>query len=94
MLIKPDAKKIAKIKLVGVGGGGSNAVNHMYRLGIKDVDFVVCNTDAQALANSPVPIKIQLGSSLTEGRGFITMEFDHYEEVPRHIAEQIISGHK
>lgn len=57
------------IKVVGVGGGGSNAVNHMYRHGIKDVDFVVCNTDAQALANSPVQVKIQLGSSLTEGRG-------------------------
>ncbi|HPF92803.1 MAG TPA: cell division protein FtsZ, partial [Tenuifilaceae bacterium] len=53
------------IKVIGVGGGGSNAVNHMYKLGIKDVDFVVCNTDAQALENSPVNIKIQLGSSLT-----------------------------
>ena len=57
------------IKVIGVGGGGSNAVNHMYRNGIKDVNFVVCNTDAQALANSPVQVKIQLGSSLTEGRG-------------------------
>lgn len=57
------------IKVVGVGGGGSNAVNHMYRKGIKDVNFVVCNTDAQALNNSPVSVKIQLGSSLTEGRG-------------------------
>jgi cell division protein FtsZ len=57
------------IKVIGVGGGGSNAVNHMYKHGIKDVDFVVCNTDAQALANSPVQVKIQLGSSLTEGRG-------------------------
>lgn len=57
------------IKVIGVGGGGGNAVNHMCRLGIKDVDFVVCNTDSQALANSPVDIKIQLGSSLTEGRG-------------------------
>jgi len=57
------------IKVIGVGGGGSNAVNYMSRLGIKDVDFVVCNTDAQALASSPVPVKIQLGSSLTEGRG-------------------------
>src|SRR5512142_1910764 len=57
------------IKVLGVGGGGSNAVNHMFRQGIKDVDFVVCNTDAQALANSPVPVKIQLGGSLTEGRG-------------------------
>lgn len=57
------------IKVIGVGGGGSNAINHMFSLGIKDVDFVVCNTDGQALANSKVPIKIQLGSSLTEGRG-------------------------
>ncbi len=57
------------IKVIGVGGGGGNAVNHMCRLGIKDVDFVVCNTDSQALASSPVDIKIQLGSSLTEGRG-------------------------
>nr|WP_321405279.1 cell division protein FtsZ [uncultured Carboxylicivirga sp.] len=57
------------IKVIGVGGGGSNAVNYMYSLGIKDVSFVVCNTDAQALENSPVPVKIQLGESLTEGRG-------------------------
>ncbi len=57
------------IKVIGVGGGGSNAVNYMYNLGINDVSFVVCNTDAQALVNSPVPIKIQLGESLTEGRG-------------------------
>ncbi|MCB0477733.1 MAG: cell division protein FtsZ [Crocinitomicaceae bacterium] len=57
------------IKVIGVGGGGSNAVNHMYNQGIKGVDFIVCNTDAQALDASPVPIKIQLGASLTEGRG-------------------------
>ncbi|HAN20051.1 MAG: cell division protein FtsZ [Bacteroidetes bacterium GWC2_33_15] len=57
------------IKVIGVGGGGSNAVNHMFRNGIKDVNFVVCNTDAQALLNSPVSVKIQLGESLTEGRG-------------------------
>jgi len=57
------------IKVIGVGGGGSNAVNHMYKQGIKGVDFIVCNTDQQALDISPVPIKIQLGSSLTEGRG-------------------------
>ena len=57
------------IKVIGVGGGGGNAVNHMYKQGIKDVDFCVCNTDAQALKNSPVSIKIQLGKSLTEGRG-------------------------
>jgi len=57
------------IKVIGVGGGGSNAVNHMYNEGIKGVDFVVCNTDAQALDNSPVPNKIQLGAGLTEGLG-------------------------
>ena len=57
------------IKVIGVGGGGSNAVNHMYSQGIKGVDFIVCNTDRQALDISPVPIKIQLGLSLTEGRG-------------------------
>ncbi|MGB0260890.1 MAG: cell division protein FtsZ [Flavobacteriaceae bacterium] len=57
------------IKVIGVGGGGSNAVNYMYRQGIKGVDFVACNTDAQALQNSPVPNKIQLGVSLTEGLG-------------------------
>ncbi len=57
------------IKVIGVGGGGSNAVNHMYSQGIKDVDFVICNTDAQALEKSPIPTKIQLGKSLTEGLG-------------------------
>lgn len=57
------------IKVIGVGGGGSNAVNHMYSQGIKGVDFVICNTDAQALQNSAVPNKIQLGVSLTEGLG-------------------------
>ncbi|HLO60993.1 MAG TPA: cell division protein FtsZ [Bacteroidales bacterium] len=61
--------KSSIIKVLGVGGGGSNAVNHMFKQGIKDVDFIVCNTDAQALANTPVPVKIQLGASLTEGRG-------------------------
>ncbi|MEZ4858610.1 MAG: cell division protein FtsZ [Flavobacteriaceae bacterium] len=57
------------IKVIGVGGGGSNAINHMFSQGIKGVDFVICNTDAQALENSPVPVKIQLGVSLTEGLG-------------------------
>ena len=57
------------IKAIGVGGGGSNAINHMYRQGIKGVDFVICNTDAQALNNSGVPNKIQLGINLTEGLG-------------------------
>lgn len=57
------------IKVIGVGGGGSNAINHMFQQGIKGVDFVICNTDAQALENSSVPIKIQLGVGLTEGLG-------------------------
>lgn len=57
------------IKVIGVGGGGSNAVNYMYEQGIKGVDFVVCNTDAQALDKSSVPLKIQLGATLTEGKG-------------------------
>ncbi len=57
------------IKVIGVGGGGSNAINHMFQQGIKGVDFVICNTDAQALHNSGVPNKIQLGVSLTEGLG-------------------------
>ncbi|CDS92684.1 Cell division protein FtsZ [Sphingobacterium sp. PM2-P1-29] len=57
------------IKVIGVGGGGGNAVNHMYKQGISGVDFIVCNTDAQALELSPIPNKVQLGMSLTEGMG-------------------------
>jgi cell division protein FtsZ len=57
------------IKVIGVGGGGSNAVNHMFRQGIKDVEFVVCNTDSQALNSSPIPTKLQIGAHLTEGLG-------------------------
>jgi len=57
------------IKVIGVGGGGSNAVNHMYNQGIKDVEFIICNTDEQALKSSPVPNKLQLGTNLTEGLG-------------------------
>ena len=57
------------IKVIGVGGGGSNAINHMFKQGIKGDDFVICNTDSQALNNSGVPIKIQLGVNLTEGLG-------------------------
>ncbi|MCM1042382.1 MAG: cell division protein FtsZ [Bacteroides sp.] len=55
------------IKVIGVGGGGGNAVNHMYRAGIKGVDFIVCNTDAQALESSPVPVKVHLGKGLGAG---------------------------
>ena len=57
------------IKVIGVGGGGSNAVNHMYKQGIVGVDFAICNTDNQALDLSPIPTKIQLGPGLTDGRG-------------------------
>ncbi len=57
------------IKVIGIGGGGSNAVNHMYHQGITGVDFIICNTDQQALDLSPIPNKIQLGATLTEGRG-------------------------
>ena len=71
LAFSPDLPKNKSnvIKVIGVGGGGSNAINHMYNQGIKGVDFVVCNTDAQALNNSPVPTKIQLGLTLTEGLG-------------------------
>lgn len=62
-------EKPSIIKVIGVGGGGSNAVNHMYRQGIRGVEFLVCNTDLQALEMSPVQHKIQLGANLTEGRG-------------------------
>jgi cell division protein FtsZ len=65
----PDEEDEPIIKVIGVGGGGSNAVNHMYRMGVKDVDFIVCNTDRQSLTNSPVKTKIQLGALLTSGLG-------------------------
>ncbi|MDX8338592.1 cell division protein FtsZ [Draconibacterium sp. IB214405] len=59
----------AAIKVIGVGGGGGNAVNHMFKHGIRDVDFVICNTDAQAMEASAIRNRVQLGASLTEGRG-------------------------
>ena len=65
--LPPQHKSI--IKVIGVGGGGSNAVNHMYGQGIKDVEFIVCNTDLQALQTSPVPNKLQIGTKLTQGLG-------------------------
>ncbi len=65
----PQQSNSSIIKVIGVGGGGSNAVNHMYKQGIKGVDFIVCNTDQQALDMSPVPVKLVLGASLTKGRG-------------------------
>jgi cell division protein FtsZ len=66
---EPNKDRPSIIKVIGVGGGGSNAVNHMYKYGIKGVEFIVSNTDEQALETSPVPCKIQLGKSLTDGRG-------------------------
>ncbi len=57
------------IKVIGVGGGGSNAVNHMYNQGIRDVEFIICNTDAQALMTSPIPNRLQIGEHLTQGLG-------------------------
>lgn len=80
----PREKKSSIIKVIGVGGGGGNAVNHMYREGIHDVSFVVCNLDAQALNDSPVPVKLQLG---TEGLGA-----GNIPEVGRAAAEETIDG--
>jgi len=73
------------IKVIGVGGGGGNAVNHMYRQGITDVSFVICNTDNQVLIKSPVPIKIQLGVNTTAGLGA-----GGNPEVARQAAEESI----
>lgn len=67
--VKQNLQGKSIIKVIGVGGGGSNAVNHMFNRGIKDVEFVVCNTDAQALNASPIPNKLQIGVALTEGLG-------------------------
>ena len=76
MQFEPLRQQPAKIKVIGVGGGGGNAVNHMFRQGIHGVDFIVCNTDAKALAASPVPNKIELGklgaSIKTDGKCIIT----------------------
>ncbi len=66
---KIEEKRGAAIKIVGVGGGGGNAVNHMYEQGIRDVNYLICNTDAQAMENSPIRARVQLGELLTEGRG-------------------------
>ena len=71
-IFQPTSSEVnlnAPIKVIGVGGGGSNAVNTMYDRGIQGVDFIICNTDAQALEASPVPVKVQLGMTLTRGQG-------------------------
>ncbi|QZE13334.1 cell division protein FtsZ [Halosquirtibacter laminarini] len=83
-----EQKKEAIIKVIGVGGGGSNAVKHMYSEGIKDVEFVICNTDAQALNDSNIPRKIRLGETLTEGRGAGNKP-DIGEEAARESLEEI-----
>ena len=90
-----DSPKI--IKVIGVGGGGGNAVNHMYREGIHDVTFVLCNTDNQALAESPVPVKLQLGRSITQGLGAGNRPErarDAAEESMDDIKEQLNDGTK
>lgn len=69
MTLEIKKPKTSIIKVLGVGGGGSNAVNHMYKLGIKGVDFAICNTDVQSMLESSVPIKLQIGPIRTEGRG-------------------------
>jgi cell division protein FtsZ len=81
------------IKVIGVGGGGCNAVSHMFEEGIKGVDFIICNTDAQAMENSPVPVKIQLGVTLTEGRGAGNMP-RMGEEAARENYEDLKKGFK
>ena len=88
------------IKVIGVGGGGSNAVNFMYNQGIKGVDFVVCNTDRQALDISPVPHKIQLGKTLTEGRGAgmlpevgMNAAFENIEDLRQILSTEIGRAH-
>lgn len=85
----PKEKSTSIIKVIGVGGGGGNAVNYMYGLGIHGVDYVVCNTDLQALEVSPVPMKIQLGPNLTEGRGAGAIP-----EIGKRAVEESIEGIK
>lgn len=88
-------KELASIiKVIGVGGGGSNAVNHMFEQGIKNVDFVVCNTDRQALDVSPVPTKLQLGIGLTEGLGAGSIPERGRDAVQENLDEvrQVLSG--
>lgn len=82
------------IKVIGVGGGGSNAVNHMFEQGIKNVDFIVCNTDRQALDISPVPVKLQLGVNLTEGLGAGSIPERGREAIQENIEEvrELLSG--
>ena len=84
-----DESPGAAIKIVGVGGGGGNALNHMYVQGIRDVGYLICNTDAQAMENSPIRARVQLGTTLTEGRGA-----GNKPEVGRQAAEENIDDVK
>ncbi len=86
---KFDESPGAAIKIVGVGGGGGNALNHMYTQGIRDVDYVICNTDSQAMENSPIRSRVPLGAQLTEGRGA-----GNKPEVGRQAAEENIEDVK
>ena len=92
---QPSENQHSPIKVIGVGGGGSNAVNTMYNRGIAGVDFIVCNTDAQALESSPVPRRVQLGASLTSGQGAgarpevgRNAAIESLDEVIEHIGEE------
>ncbi|WP_373515536.1 cell division protein FtsZ [Persicitalea sp.] len=86
--IEENAAEPSIIKVIGVGGGGSNAVNYMYEKSIKDVEFAICNTDRQALLESPVPTKIQLGATLTKGLG-AGMEIARGREAALETIEEI-----
>lgn len=86
--IEDNAAEPSIIKVIGVGGGGSNAVNYMYEKSIKDVEFAICNTDRQALLESPVPTKIQLGATLTKGLG-AGMEISRGREAALETIEEI-----
>ncbi len=86
--IEDNAGEPSIIKVIGVGGGGSNAVNYMYEKSIKDVEFAICNTDRQALLESPVPTKIQLGATLTKGLG-AGMEITRGREAALETIEEI-----
>jgi len=92
--IRPTQEARPIIKVIGVGGGGSNAVNHMSRHGVKDVDFIVCNTDSQALEHSPVSTKLQLGAHLTKGLGAGTdpkvgreAALENVDEIRQHLGD-------
>ncbi len=87
-IIEDNAAEPSIIKVIGVGGGGGNAVNYMYEKSIKDVEFAICNTDRQALLESPVPTKIQLGATLTKGLG-AGMEISRGREAALESIEEI-----